>query len=529
VDGAPSAGELRRWVAQRRRFATTSPWYRLYLVALVGLPALIVALNADPQVTPQRITEVLTAVGRWLPLVVAAALVGCARIGTWAGLVVPPRGEVVWVFSAPLSRAGLLRGRIVYGLSVGAAAGALVGYFGGLVLIADLDPTVVQLLGVAVVAGALLGVVGATAMWWAQSSGDRARWVLRFTPHVMAVLLIVGVGIAVWPPLGTVVAWSGPWGWASLLIVAGAGGEVGAVAVAAGLLALAAGVAGWWTIVSAPALPVEELARRADAVSGVQAAMFFFDVRLAAELRRSAQRSLRSTTVRRVRPPTRSWLIVPWTDLRELLRSPGWAVTLATTGGVVFLVATNRATGELAEPLLAPITVGVIGAALAAMQLVAPLRTEASFPFAERHLPWSAARVGWMHLIAPTLLLVGSFTVAWGLAATAGLPVRLAGPGLAFSLLAAPLLVLTAALGATLPPPSTDLLMAGDAGAAAFGARLFAGPQLVAVAVLAPTWLILIDADRPTVTELLIGATIWTAIAGFGAVFWLRHQLASHA
>lgn len=114
---------------------------------------------------------------------------------------------------------------------------------------------------------------------------------------------------------------------------------------------------------------------------------------------------------------------------------------------------------------------------------------------------------------------------AWGLAAAVGTPTGTAAYGLGFSLLAVPLLVLTAALGATLPPPSTDLLAMGDGGAMAFGTRLFAGPQLTALAVLAPTVLVLLTEDQLDAQELLTAAAIWTGVVGVGLTLWLRNQL----
>lgn len=527
VAGGPSVRELRRWIAHRRRFRASSLWFRLYLVALVGLPALGVAVNTDPQVTAERAGAVVQTVERWLPVILAAGLVGCARIGTWAGLVVPAQGELAWVFSAPLSRTRLLRGRVAYGLWTSAAIGALVAYFGALLIVVEIDAPVVWLLAAAVMAGALLGVAGGAAVWWTQSSGQRAQQVLRLTPHVTAGLLVLAVGLWVWPALGQVLLWSGPWGWASVVVVAGATGEIGAAPVAAGLLVVAAVACAAWVLVTAPGIPLEELARRAAAVSGIQAAMFFLDVRQAAELRRSAQRTLRIGAARRVRPPTRPGLIVPWTDLRELLRSPGWAGTLAATAGVVTLVAMSQAVNEVGEPLLAPVSVGVLGGAVVAMQLVAPLRTESSYPFADRCLPWSSARMTWLHLIAPTLLLTLAVAVAWGVAAILGVRATLAVQGLGLSLLAGPLLLLTAALGATLPPAAPGLLAMGDAGAMAFGARLFAGPQLAGIAVLAPTIVMLLAEDRPGTAELMTMAVLWSGVVGAGLALWLHKQSAT--
>jgi len=272
-------------------------------------------------------------------------------------------------------------------------------------------------------------------------------------------------------------------------------------------------------------MPMEELARRADAVTGVRAALFFFDVRQAAELRRNAQRSLRRAPSRWIRPPSRASLIVPWTDLRELLRAPGWVLTVGVTVGSVSLAATSRAVEAMEEPLVVPIGLGVLGAAFAAMQLVAALRTETSYPFADRHLPWRGVRVAWMHLLVPTAALTLTVMGVWLGAAVAGVSGDLVVPGLAFSLLAVPLLILTAALGAPLPPASIDLLMQGEAGVFAFWSRVFAGPQLTAVVVLAPPVLVLYSPEQQATADVMATGVVWSVIASLGLGYWFHRRL----
>jgi len=522
----PTARQLSRRVAGMRRFPSPSPWYRLYLVVFFTFPALLVAIDADIEVAPGRDVEVLDAIGRWLPLVLGAALVAVARVGTWGGLAIPERAEVAWIFSAPVPRAALLRPRVRRGLTLGAATGAMLGYLGGLFFLLELDPPVVPVLVAAVGSGALYGSLAAALIGWIQASTGRAQAVLRVSPALALLLVAVGVAVATWPSAAAVVSWSGPWGWASRIVLAGVGGaERASWSVPAVLLATLAVIAAGWTLATAHRMPMEELARRADAVTGVRAALFFFDVRQAAELRRSAQRSLQRAPSRWIRPPRSASLIVPWTDLRELVRSPGWVLTIGATLGLVSLAATSRAVGSMTEPLVVPIGLGVLGGAFAAMQLVAALRTETSYPFADRHLPWRAVWVAWMHLLVPATALALAVAGAWGGASVAGVSGDLVVPGLAFSLLAVPLLILTAALGATLPPASIDLLMQGEAGALAFWSRVFAGPQLTGLVVLAPPMLVLYAPERQATADVMATAVVWSVIASVGLGSWFHRRL----
>jgi len=525
----PTGRQLSRRVAGMRRFPSPSPWYRLYLVVFFTFPALLVAIDADVEVADGRTAVVLDAVDRWLPLALASALVAVARVGTWGGLAIPERAEVAWIFSAPVSRAALLRPRVRRGLGLGAATGAMVGYLGGLLLLLELDPPVAAVMAATVGSGALYGALAAALLGWIQASTGRAQAVLRVSPALALLLVAAAVAIATWSSAATVVAWSGPWGWASRVVLAGVGGDGGASwSAAAALLAAGAVVGGGWTLASAHRMPMEELARRADAVTGVRAALFFFDVRQAAELRRSAQRSLQRAPSRWIRPPSRASLIVPWTDVRELVRAPGWVLTIGATTGLVSLAATSRAAGSMGEPLAVPIGLGVLGGAFAAMQLVAALRTETSYPFADRHLPWRAVRVAWMHLLVPTAALTLAVAGAWGAASVAGVGGDLVVPGLAFSLLAVPLLILTAALGATLPPASLDLLMQGEAGALAFWGRVFAGPQLTGVVVLAPPLLVLYSPEQQATADVMVTAVVWSVLVSSGLGYWFHRRLQDH-
>jgi uncharacterized membrane protein len=512
-----------------RRFPSPSPWYRLYLIVFFTSPVLLVAIDADIEVAPGRSAVLLDAVARWLPLVLAGVLVAVARVGTWAGLAIPERAEVAWIFSAPVPRASLLRPRVRRGLGLGAAAGALVGYLGGLLLVLELDPPVTSVLAATVGSGALYGLLAAALIGWIQASAVRAQAVLRFSPLLALILVAVGVAIAIRPAVAGVVSWSGPWGWATRVVLAGAGGDELGWPTAAALTGVGAAIAAGWTLATAPRMPMEELARRADAVTGVRAALFFFDVRQAAELRRSAQRTLQRARSRWVRPPTRASLIVPWTDLRELVRTPGWALTIGVTIGIVSLSATSRVVQALGEPLVVPIGLGVLGGAIATVQLVAALRTETSYPFADRHLPWRGARVAWMHLLVPTAALTLAVLGAWAGAWVAGVSTDVAGPGLAFSLLAVPLLLLTAALGATLPPASLDLLMQGDAGVLAFWGRVFAGPQLTVVVVFAPPALVLYSPEPQATADVMAAAVVWSVVLSLGLGYWFHRRLCAVA
>lgn len=525
VADAPSAPEVRRWLHRTRRIRDTSPWYRLYVVALLSLPLLIATVSAEAAGGAERTETLIDGAARWAPFVIALVLLGIARMATWAGLVVPERAEVAWVFSAPLARSALLRPRVVRSVVIGSASGAVMSYLAVLLLVLETDLLAAVVIAKALFAGSLLGAFGAGLVWWVQISEVRARTVLRWSlPATLLVLAVAAVAAAI-PGVATAVAWSGPWGWATSMVLLDPGPTASAWTIATGLMTFAGLGAAGWTISTAHRIPHQELARRAEAMSGIRAAMFFLDLRHAAELRRTAQRSLRSAAARRVRPPTRPSLIVPWNDLVDLLRSPGWAVTGLVTTALIWLASETDALRQAAHPPVILTAIGVVGAAVVAMQVLGPLRTERSYPFADRHLPWSSVRVAFLHLVAPLVLLLVAAAGAWGLAAVLGTSWAVVWPGLVASVLAVPVVIGTAALGATLPPPSINYLTAGETGAMILMSRLVMGPQLNAGLVFMPAALVLAFEDVTRPGPWLVAAAIWSALASSGIAWWLRRRI----
>lgn len=515
VGGVVAARGVVRWLGEHRRRAAPDVLYRLYLVALVTLPVTWSVVRDPRSADDPTLAGVLDGVGTWAPLVVVAVLVTAARVATWGGVAVPERGAVRWLFTAPILPAELLRPVLRRTLLLGAAAGALVAYLPTLELVARSAGPPVPLLGAAVLGGGAVGVLAVAVCWWVQRTAARARAVARWSPGVLVVVGVAGATVARLGTPDTAVLVSGPWGWSVQPLLAAAGGDPPAAGIAAAVLAVAAVTAAVWVERSAGAVPLGELARRAEPLTGIRSAAFFGDLRAAADIRRRAHRDLVGASRRGPRPPRRRpWTAVPWMGTLVLLRSPRWIASAAGTGIVATLSAGQLRTATAIPAATLPVLVACLGGSLVASQVLDPLRAEESTLLGARWFPWTPLRTSLLHLIAPTLAAVIAVAVAAVAAVAVGAPAGAAAAGAALALLGIPVAIAAAALTATSPPIdlTTPSAIPGSAGGGV-AVRLLAGPQLVLLAVGLPGLLIAAAYDRgaPLAGAVLSGS-VWTAL-----------------
>jgi hypothetical protein len=496
--------------------------YQAYVVALIGgLYGTVVVRTLRTPPTTARPPLAPSALGAVPAVVVALALLATfagVRIGTWAGPVLVSRAEAAWLLPAPLDRRRLLRRDLAWGLTGYGVAGALVGALVGTVVVVETRASVAgALLGSIVAWGALGLVTGAVALA-AESSRRLARAALRGT----AVVAVLGVGV-VWLTAATpaVASWVTPWGWAATPVVVAAGVDVPFAWGPLALLVLAAAGSVVAALRHLPAIPDEELVRRAGAAQGVRASAAIFDARAIAQARRSGQRSLVGHRSVRIRRPRHRWQLSPWRDLVSLLRRPGALErTLVAVAAAVALVWWARGGA-------AAVVAAVLLVSTAAGQLLEPLRIELEEPVIGDLTPLVPADVAIEHLAVPTAVLALCGTVVALVAAAATLlPWSAVPAAVVGSVGAGALFATAAALTSTRGAPPLQWLTTGDYGALLLVGWLVAGPVL-ALALAVPSVLVVVaslhdgaaplDAvDRPVTAALALSlvlamATRWRA------------------
>lgn len=525
--------------------------YRLYLGAVFA-PLAVVALSQPVELAvrlaglqPPLGGEGVPAVLAVVTVVALTALVTLLRTAVWHGPVVVGTADVMWLLASPRPRAELLRPRLASTLRRSVLAGGVVGALVG-VLAAEVLGAVSPVRGVAgAAAGAAVALIGQAAAWWVTASASRARLVVRATPFAAGAVL-VAAGVAVVAPASVwALAWSGPWGWAALVV----GGPAWTAVPAAALLTLCAAGTTRWTLRRADHAPVEELDRRSTAATGVAAALLTGDVQGAGENAREAVDALRGPTRVRLPAPRSSSMALRWRDATVALRSPVVLVAglgLAIAAGAAVSVGL-AAVGQL-EPGAAP-DAGVAGAvallplgALIAMGaariLLAALRTAIAQPFGFLLLPWDDRELLRRHLALPTEAattggLLGVALVALAAAATdgsaLGVSPRALVAGVVWVLATMPAVVVLSVaslLRAPSDPTETAGEMAGETMAAQralLGALRSARPAL---ALLLPTLLLPAVMSAPTTlawlpATLALGCGVAARLLAW---MWLRHR-----
>lgn len=540
-------------VAPRGQLRVNDVLYRLYLGAVFA-PLAVVALSQPVELAVRLAGLQPPLGGDGVPAVLAVvtvaaltALVTLLRTAVWHGPVVVGTADVMWLLASPRPRAELLRPRLASTLRRSVLAGGIVGALVG-VLAAEVLGAVSPVRGVAgAAAGAAVALIGQAAAWWVAASASRARLVVRATPFAVGAVL-VAAGVAVVAPASVwALAWSGPWGWAALVV----GGPAWTAAPAAVLLALCAAGTTRWALRRADHVPIEELDRRSTAATGVAAALVTGDVQGAGENAREAVDALRGPIRVRLPAPRSSSMALRWRDATVALRSPVVLVAglgLAIAAGAAVSVGL-AAVGQL-EPGAAP-DAGVAGAVVllplgalfamgAARTLLAALRTAIAQPFGFLLLPWNDRELLRRHLALPTEAattgaLLGVALVALVAATTDGAAAVIVSPralmaGVVWVLATMPaVVVLTVAsfLRAPSDPTQTAGEIAGETMAAQRALLAALRSARPALALLLPTLLLPAVMNAPTTTLAWLPATL---ALGCGvaarplAWMWLRRR-----
>jgi hypothetical protein len=272
---------------------------------------------------------------------------------------------------------------------------------------------------------------------------------------------------------------------------------------------------------SAGSAPTEELARRAGIRSGLVAALYFVDVRGAAQLIRKAGEGLLGMRRIRLRRPRSTGLAVPWRDALSILRAPGrigWALLLTVAGVLAVAAAPDRR---------AVVAASVLAGYVAAARLCEPLRLEADQPDAHHVLPWRWGDLLLLHCAVPILSLIALGVLAVTVASLAGLlPTAAAWSALALCPLVSSTFASSAAIaGQRGPFPLELLLLGGDVGAVILLVWLATGPILAAFALILPMSILYRAADDGSlVAEATGAAALALVVALLGAIAYLRSR-----
>ena len=148
-------------------------------------------------------------------------VVSLARQAMWRGPVVLVAADADWLLPLPLSRTTLLRPKFDASVVSGAILAGLAGVVASLVLHGYALGGEGGLLPASAVAAVLICVTGLSVAAVVERSQRVARLTLIWSPVLIGIAIVVfGLGVATAAgvglgDLGTVVTWSGPWGWST--------------------------------------------------------------------------------------------------------------------------------------------------------------------------------------------------------------------------------------------------------------------------------------------------------------------------
>jgi hypothetical protein len=401
----------------RKRAANLAYW--LYIGGLVVLiyggwfvADILHALRHPPaaaQYTPQLLRAAPAGLCA-LALVLLLALLWDAR---WRGPVTVPRPTADWLLDTPIRRDRLLRPRYRVSAATTVLAGAAAGLVPVVLLLAaglggHTESHALRLAGVTVLGSGLLAGLGAGLAALVEANAT-ARKLGAVTPAaVLAVAALSGLAVltAVFrlPALvGSVLLWSGPWGWSVQGAVALSGGQAPLWPAALALLALATATALVAGHQAAAKVPASTLRARARTMGEMSAAVSNLDARRVT----TAYRDVSGTYGRArltIRPPLRRELVLPWRDVTALVRAPSrlaWSALLSLAAVGLGALAVRAGHAALL-PLAAALTLGY----LAAAGLCEAARLDGDDPRRSGQLPFRFESLAWWHAIVPCLALV---------------------------------------------------------------------------------------------------------------------------
>jgi len=407
--------ELRRGRA-RKQAANFVYW--LYVTGIVVLcyggwlvAAIVRALRHPPAPTAQA-PMLLRAAPAGLSVLALLLVLSLLWDARWRGPVTLARPTADWLLDTPVRRDRLLRPRYRMSVLTWMLAGAAFGLVPTALLLAaglgggGIGHTL-RLAGALMLSTALLGGLGTGFAALTQAGSGSARLVrlgpaVALAAVVLAVVAILAAAAGLTAVVGTVVLWSGPWGWAAQGPVALAGGSASLWPLAYVLLALAAIGAIVAGDRAAARVPAAVLRARARTLGEMSAALVNLDARRVTTAYRTATGSYLRARFR-IRPPRRRQLALPWRDLTALIRVPSrlaWSVllSLAAVGLGVLAVRTPHAA-------LLPITGALVFGYLAAAGLCEGARLDGDDPRRSGQLPFSYDSLVLWHAIVPCAVL----------------------------------------------------------------------------------------------------------------------------
>jgi hypothetical protein len=340
----------------------------------------------------------------------------------WRGPVMVAQPTADWLLDTPVRRSRLLRPRFRFAVLTSALAGAVAGLVPAVLLLgAGLGGSgtgqSVRLAGAAMLSTGLLVALGTGAAAWTEAHpgarGPRAAAMVVATAAAASAGLAALTAVVRLPvAIGTVLLWSGPWGWAAQGPVALAGGRAPLWPLATGLLAAAAvGVVVAGDRVAA-AVPAAALRARARTLGHMSAAVLNLDARRVTTAYRGAVGTYGRVRFG-IRAPLRRWLVLPWRDLTALLRAPSrlvWSALLSFSAIGLGALAVRSPHAALLS-LAAALTFGYF----AAGGLCEGARLDGDDPSRSQNLPFRFETLVWWHAIVPSLalaVLVGGPAVA---------------------------------------------------------------------------------------------------------------------
>ncbi|WP_405980054.1 hypothetical protein [Streptomyces sp. NBC_00158] len=516
--------------APARRSKRGSNAFVLYCVALGtvfwAVPLLLAAARAGRRGDWHGGTSehLLAGLPVAVPALLALVLVHAVRGAVWRGPVLVDLPTVTWLLPLPVLRGPLLLPRFhasaLRAAALGLAGGGVLGYLLSVAGAAARLP----LTAAGAWAGAATALTAVAAGLLVERH-DRAvsrgavrfqavTWTLAAGATALCAYGVLRGGAGGGTP-GTLVLWSGPWGWAAQPLVTAAGHHTPGWVLGTALSAAFTLAALLYARRETPYVPEEALRGRAVVASRVTASVYSLDLRQA----RSAARAVRGQRARpllRLPVPRSRWLIVPWRDATGLLRAPGrllWAA-LWGTAALALATAAHRARPDGQAALCAA---ALVAEYLAAAQLTEPARLDSDDARRSAGLPHAFGTLALRHAWVPGALLLG-----WLGAGTAA--ARAAGgwaPGGAVLLAAVPAMVGAALVSSYRGPVPTHLLVGtetpmGNTAALQTGLWYARGP-LAALALSAP---VLVAAERAG--GLGPGHLAWLLPAGAATLWWAR-------
>jgi hypothetical protein len=411
--------ELRRGQA-RKRASGIAYWIYIAVlfVAFFGGAQIATAYHAlrHPPLPGAQAPHILHAAPAGLAALALGVLLVLARDALWRGPVTLPAPAVSWLLGTPVSRARLLRPRFARSAVIAVVAGAVVGIVPASALVAyglggQATAGVLRLAGVGMASTALLFVLGTGAAGLVERNQAARLWLRRASPAAVAGAAALGA-VAAWaavgrPPavLDTIALWSGPWGWAAQPMIALIGGSAPLWPLATallGVLALAGAAAAYG---AAPGIPGGALRVRAQTLTAMSAARVSFDTRGFA-LARSTASGLRRARVR-LRPPRHRELVLLWRDLLALVRAPSRLVGAAALAVLaVGLIAAAGHAGKAGHGSPVPVACALGLGYLAASWLCEGARLDSDDTRRSALLPFRYDSLAWWHAAVPCLVLL---------------------------------------------------------------------------------------------------------------------------